>query len=185
MLVPLSLAVSAFVTNLSAQGAGAQAGADATETRLQEIRTEFTQISNKLNAIQGEALQDPEVAEKQKTYNKTLKQEMVKIAPKEEEPKVEKCFDLEKQLDNLSSPQSMEERQKAAELSQDYQQLKQELASIENEATQIAEVQEKRTTFLTAITEKMGELEPNFGKLIDRQQELVEEYRTIQQEIGG
>lgn len=155
------------------------------EVRLQQIRTEFLQIDKKLQLLQQNALQDPTVQKREAAYLKALKKEMLAIAGKKMDAQVKKRFQLSKRLDEAATPETSMSQQQLMALSQKFDKALEAVSEIEDQAASKPEVKEKEDAFVNLVTQKMREANPNLGNLIQRQQELAQEFQIIQNQLGS
>ena len=155
------------------------------EVRLQQIQTEFLQIDKKLQALQQNALQNPNVQKKEEAYLKALKKEMLAIAGQEMKAQVKKRFKLSEKLDEAATPESDMTQQQLITLSQKFDQARKAVSEIEDQAASKPTVKEKEDAFVNLVTQKMEEANPNLGNLVKRQQELAQEFQMIQNQLGS
>lgn len=161
------------------QAAGA---AQQTQPDLSELQQKFVQVSQRINAIQQQAIQDEAVQKKHTEFNTAMNEAILglnqeaKTLIDEQETLRDKILNNE-ELTNPGterSPEFMADVQK-------YQALEQQLAPMRQQVAQEPAVVEKQKAFESALISKMEEIDPETPKLLSDKDEIVEQYRNAMQ----
>ncbi len=182
-------AVAAFAQGDGSQAATPDPAVSTAQARLEQIRLEFQNLNAELQEIQREAMRAETVREKGDEFHRALQAEMMDIAPDEMEGKVKQRFRLAEKLEDSASnpPATQQEQQALMRTARDLEQLIEEVSSYEEEAVQKASVMSLRREYVAAISAAMEAVDPEYPKMVERQQELAREYREVQQDLkaGG
>ena len=162
----------------------ASAMSDETKAELNQIRQEFNQINQQLRVAQQKAMADEEVLANQNEYSEALREEMLEVAGDSEAESIRQRFEI---LDNLQEAGdgrdlSEDERQTLMSQAQQLQTLRQAQKPIEDEARQAPEVQQMHQRLIASIQEAMREANPEVPQLMQRQNELANRARELQQQ---
>lgn len=145
----------------------------AVQAEMQSLLTELQNVSDRILVAQEKARQDEEVQKALTDYGRTLRDEMLKISPEQEEA-IEQKNELLEEIVKEETPEASDAEAQAAyqEKIREYQRLRQELAAVESKAVQTPAVQEKQEAAQQAQINKMKELEPDLMKLVQQRNEI-------------
>lgn len=165
MLVALA-ALLVIPAGLTAQGAPAPQAEMPEQVR--SWLTEMQGIHQRLESIQQQALQDPQLVTQQQELGESIKTAMEKIDPSLNES-MSRVQDLEVAA---QAAQQEGDQAKLQQLAQEAQQIQQRFLTAQEQALQQPELASQVTAFQTRLEQKMAEVDPEASKLIERFREL-------------
>lgn len=149
---------------------------------MNDLRQKFIEVSQRINAIQQQAIQDDSVKEKHDMFNTAMNEAVLKLDNgakewiDEQETLRNKILGSEELTnpDAQRSPEFMDDVQK-------YQALEQRLAPMRQQVAQEAAVVEKQKAFEQALISKMEEIDPETPQLLSSRDEIIDQYRQTMQ----
>ncbi len=162
----------------------AQSGQDGRNVAAQmmEIRSQLEMISRQLSAIQEQAMRMQSVAEAIDEYESRLESKMKDVAP-EMKAEIDERSQLAEELRSLdaSTLQGNQEDPALQSKIARYQELAQQLQPVEQRASADPEVISARQVAAGEVQEKMQEVDPRAGELLEQRDMLSHQYQTLQQ----
>lgn len=163
----LSLLLLAAPLGLFAQQQGAVDPAQL-PPEAQELIGELQQLQARLQPIQQQALQDPEIQAAQQALGAEIQEAMVEVDP--ETP--EKMERLQELMVQAQAAQAEEESAAMTEIVSEARALEQQLQAAQAAAIQSPELAPRVEAFQDRLLERMVEVDPEAEALLDRAQEL-------------
>lgn len=134
----------------------------------QELIAELQQLQVRLQPIQQEAMQDPEIQAAQQALGAEIQSVMVELDPETPE-RIERLREL---MGEAQAAQAAQDQAAMAELVAEGRALEQELQAAQAEAIQTPEIAPRVEAFEARLLERMLEVDPQAGSLIERAREL-------------
>ncbi len=153
----LSFVFAAFAGNINAQNQDKQ-----------KLYMEYMQIQMKLQQLQNKAFEDVELARMRDEFTYMVDSEMRKISPEAAKLVDEKIA----KMDAFLSAQKAGDKAKMQTASKDAQAAIKSLSKYQKQVMHNKIIGEKEQLLQTAMMKKFAELDPNFGKLFTRMQEI-------------
>ncbi len=154
--------------------------AEDVQSRLQELQAEFQQLNAEIESVQRRASNDPQASDALDQYRAALSKQMKEIEPGKSDliDERDSLYDRLIELSGKENP-SEEETQQLQTLGQRFQQIRQELSTVESQANQAGPVQEAFNRYNEAIMAAMNEIDPNIEQKIEKKQELTQEFSML------
>lgn len=167
------------------EGLQSAPGGEAAEVQqeMQQVAMELQSLSQRIQSVQQQAREDEAVEQALLDYGRTLRDEMIEIAPDKEEQIRRKTELLEEIVTTDTSSLDTQDQEGFGEVLQEHQQLRQELNEVEVQAAQVETVQEKEQTARNIHIAKMEELEPELMNLVQQANQLNSRLQQLQQQL--
>lgn len=158
-----------------------QDGEDRAKPSPVEIRQELREVQTRIQTAQRDAARLPEVQEKRDVHLEALESAMIEKDP-EAEKLLERREDLASSLrDSGELQQPPQERgEETNRMLQDYQQVNSRLQAAAEQVSGNEAVQEAYEAYQEIMLAEMKEVEPEVMDLIERQRELIRQFRQAQ-----
>lgn len=134
----------------------------------QELIVELQQLQVKLQPIQQEAMQDPEIQAAQQALGVEIQAAMVEVDPQTPE-RIERLQEL---MGEAQAAQAAQDEAAMAQLVAEGRELEQQLQATQAAAIQDPEIAPRVEAFEARLLERMLEVDPEAGSLIERAKEL-------------
>lgn len=149
---------------------------------VNELQQKFMEVTQRITAIQQQAIQDEAVRQKHNEFNEAMNEAVLEVSGEAKELIDEQDALRGKILgsEELKKPSAERSPEYMAEV-QRYQTIEQQLAPIRQQIAHVPAVLEKQKEFEEALTAKMAEIDPQTPQLMTIRQEIVEQYRQAMQ----
>lgn len=157
-----------------------------TMEKMTELRSELQQIQTKISTVQQEAAAKPKVQEVQKKYRETLNKTMTEKQP-EVAKLMEKSESLREELlakPNIQDPAVQQDPEIKPKLDE-YRSLEQQIEPVRQEAAQDPACQEKFQEVREVLLAEMKKIDPEIEGLLEKSDQLSQEYLQLQQKARG
>lgn len=158
--------------------------ADNVQQQLQQVQMELQQTQAQLQPAIQQANEQPEVRQALLGFDKALTEHMVEASPDQSEAIHRRSELFEKLISNRDFGAMDADAQQAYQQHvQEYQELQHTLMDSERQAMNDPTVQERLQAYQATQREALVEVEPQATELLQRQDQLRQQFQTLQQQL--
>ena len=145
--------------------------------KAQKIYQQYQEISQQLEGVQKQALEDEKIQKQSEEFTQELKTEMIR-----QDSSVEgKISRQEKLMEEYKKAQASGSKEEMTAIQQKFQGVSQDLQSVQQKALQNPELVKERDEFNNALIAKMTEIEPKTPDLLAQLQSLSQKLQQSSQ----